>query len=92
MPRIDKVTEARRVLEWSDLAIIQAIGRAGSLSGAARVLGKTHSTVFRNINSIEEKPVSGSLTGSIVATYRPTQAEQRSTTPRGSKVSSMPLG
>ena len=46
---------ARRDLEWSDLAIILAIGRAGSLSGAARALGKTHSTIFRNISAIEEK-------------------------------------
>lgn len=47
--------EARRELDWSDLAIILAIGRAGSLSGAARLLGKTHSTVFRNIKAIEAK-------------------------------------
>ena len=47
--------ETRRHLDWSDLAIILAICRAQSLSGAARLLGKTHSTVFRNINAIEEK-------------------------------------
>mgnify|MGYP000421625597 CR=1 FL=1 len=40
-------------LEWNDLAVILAIGRAGSLSGAARRLGQTHSTVFRRINAIE---------------------------------------
>lgn len=53
MPRTGDMQETRRELEWSDLAIILAIGRAGSLSGAARTLGKTHSTVFRNINAIE---------------------------------------
>lgn len=42
-------------IEWSDLAVILAIGRAESLSGAARTLGQTHSTVFRRINAIEEK-------------------------------------
>jgi DNA-binding transcriptional LysR family regulator len=47
--------QTRRELEWSDLAVILAIGRAGSLSGAARALGKTHSTVFRNIKAIEER-------------------------------------
>lgn len=47
--------ETRRELEWGDLAIILAIGRTGSLSGAARTLGKTHSTVFRNIKAIEHK-------------------------------------
>lgn len=46
---------AERGLEWNDLAIILAIGRAGSLSGAARLMGKTHSTIFRNIKAIEAK-------------------------------------
>lgn len=55
MPRTDNMQETRRNLEWGDLAIILAIGRAGSLSGAARALRKTHSTVYRNITAIEEK-------------------------------------
>jgi len=42
-------------LEWSDLAVILAICRAGSLSGAARTLGNNHSTVFRKLNAIEDK-------------------------------------
>ena len=42
-------------LEWSDLHVILAICRAGSLSGAARVLACNHSTVFRRINAIEQK-------------------------------------
>lgn len=42
-------------LEWNDLALILAIGRAGSLSGAARSLGQTHSTVFRRLNAVEER-------------------------------------
>jgi len=42
-------------LEWSDLMVILAVCRAGSLSGAARVLGHNHSTIFRKINAIEEK-------------------------------------
>ena len=42
-------------LEWNDLNVILAICRAGSLSGAARIVGQTHSTVFRKINAIEEK-------------------------------------
>ena len=40
-------------LEWSDLSVILAICRAGSLSGAARTLGCNHSTVFRKLNAIE---------------------------------------
>jgi DNA-binding transcriptional LysR family regulator len=42
-------------LEWSDLAVILAICRTGSLSGAARTLGQNHSTVFRRINIIEDR-------------------------------------
>lgn len=42
-------------LEWSDLSVILAICRTGTLSGAARMLGQNHSTVFRKINTIEEK-------------------------------------
>jgi DNA-binding transcriptional LysR family regulator len=43
------------VLDWDDLRIVLAIGRAGGLSGAARVLGFNHSTVFRRIGQIEAK-------------------------------------
>ena len=50
-----KMNVQQRDLEWSDLSIILAIGRARSLSGAARALGKTHSTIFRNITAIEDK-------------------------------------
>lgn len=39
---------------WDDLKLILAICRTGSLSGAARMLGVTHSTVFRRINAIEK--------------------------------------
>jgi DNA-binding transcriptional LysR family regulator len=41
-------------LEWSDLSVILAVCRTGSLSGAARNLGYNHSTIFRRINKIEE--------------------------------------
>lgn len=43
------------MLEWNDLAVILAVGRAGTLSGAARHLGLNHSTVFRKVNAIEER-------------------------------------
>jgi len=42
-------------LEWNDLAVILAVGRTGSLSGAARHLAIDHSTVFRKVNAIEER-------------------------------------
>lgn len=41
-------------MQWNDLKIILAIGRAGSLTGAARLLEQNHSTVFRQINAIEK--------------------------------------
>lgn len=42
-------------LEWSDLSVILAVCRAGTLAGAARMLGQNHSTVFRRVNNIEQK-------------------------------------
>ncbi len=42
-------------LEWGDLRYVLAVGRDGTLSGAARVLGVNHSTVFRRIGAIEER-------------------------------------
>lgn len=42
-------------MDWSDLKLILAIGRSGSLSGAARLLDINHSTVFRRINAIEKE-------------------------------------
>jgi DNA-binding transcriptional LysR family regulator len=42
-------------LDWDDLRLVLAVFREGSLSGAARRLGVTHSTVFRRLGAIEEK-------------------------------------
>lgn len=44
-----------RSLAWDDLLYVLSVGRAGSLSGAARELRVNHSTVFRRIGLIEEK-------------------------------------
>jgi DNA-binding transcriptional LysR family regulator len=44
-----------RSLAWDDLHYVLSVGRAGSLSGAARELRVNHSTVFRRIGQIEEK-------------------------------------
>ncbi len=41
-------------LEWDDLRYVLAVGRTGSLSGAARALKVNHSTVFRRIGTIEQ--------------------------------------
>jgi DNA-binding transcriptional LysR family regulator len=50
-PTLQKRTAA---LEWDDLRCVLAIARAGSLSGAARVLAVEHSTAFRRLNAIEK--------------------------------------
>ena len=42
-------------MHWDELRVVLAICREGSLSGAAKVLGCSHSTVFRQINAIENK-------------------------------------
>lgn len=42
-------------LDWNDLRVILAICRAGTLAGAARALGRDHSTLFRKLNSIEDR-------------------------------------
>lgn len=44
-----------RQLAWDDLLFVLAVGRAGSLSGAARLLDVNHSTVFRRIAQAEDK-------------------------------------
>jgi DNA-binding transcriptional LysR family regulator len=41
-------------MAWDDLRTVLAIARAGSLSGAARVLGVNHATVFRRLGAIEQ--------------------------------------
>ncbi len=43
------------VLDWDDLRYVLAVARAGSLSGAARNLSVTHSTMLRRIDAIEAK-------------------------------------
>jgi DNA-binding transcriptional LysR family regulator len=41
--------------DWNDLRLVLAVFREGTLSGAARRLGVTHSTVFRRLGAIEEQ-------------------------------------
>ncbi|WP_448956087.1 LysR family transcriptional regulator [Labrys neptuniae] len=40
-------------LDWDDLRLVLAVVREGTLSGAARRLDVTHSTVFRRLGAIE---------------------------------------
>jgi DNA-binding transcriptional LysR family regulator len=41
-------------MDWDDLRLVLAVTREGTLSGAARRLGVTHSTVFRRLGAIEK--------------------------------------
>ncbi|QDP18539.1 LysR family transcriptional regulator [Sphingomonas xanthus] len=45
----------RKGLAWDDLLTVLAIGRNGSLAGAAREMRVNHSTMFRRISGIEER-------------------------------------
>lgn len=42
-------------IDWSDLHLVLAVCREGTLSGAARLLGVNHSTVFRRVGAIEDR-------------------------------------
>src|SRR5919199_724886 len=42
-------------MEWDDLRTVLALRRAGSLAGAARLLGVSHSTVLRRLQALEAK-------------------------------------
>ena len=42
-------------IDWNDLRLILAVGRTGSLAGAARELKHDHSTIFRKLNAIEKR-------------------------------------
>ena len=43
------------MLDWNDIPYFLAVAESSSLSGAADKLAVNHSTVFRRINSLEEK-------------------------------------
>ncbi|HRO16488.1 MAG TPA: LysR family transcriptional regulator, partial [Paracoccus sp. (in: a-proteobacteria)] len=40
---------------WDDYRLFLAIAQTGTLSGAARLLGVTHSTVFRRLAGFEDR-------------------------------------
>lgn len=42
-------------IRWDDLQIVAAVAEAGTLSGAGKKLGISHATVFRRLNSMEER-------------------------------------
>jgi DNA-binding transcriptional LysR family regulator len=41
-------------IDWDNLKLALAVARGGGLSGAARLLGLNHATVFRRLNALEK--------------------------------------
>jgi DNA-binding transcriptional LysR family regulator len=50
-----EIAKKHRLPDWDDLRVFLAVARTGTLSGAARVLGVNHSTVFRRLGSFEKR-------------------------------------
>ncbi|MEM8648504.1 MAG: LysR family transcriptional regulator [Pseudomonadota bacterium] len=48
-------TRADQKLDWSDIPYILSVCEAGSLAGAARIMGVNHSTVFRRVEGVEAR-------------------------------------
>ena len=48
-------SRADQNLEWADVPYILSVCEAGSLAGAARIMGVNHSTVFRRIEAVEAR-------------------------------------
>lgn len=48
-------SRANQNLEWADMPYLLSVCEAGSLAGAARLLGVNHSTVFRRIEAVEAR-------------------------------------
>lgn len=65
--------KTRSHLAWNDFEVVLAIANAGSLSGASRVLGVSHATVFRRLGDIEQR-LGVSLFERSRTGYRPTLA------------------
>jgi DNA-binding transcriptional LysR family regulator len=53
LPIAHWMCEKHRTMNWDDLRIFLAIARAGTLLGAARVLGVNHTTIARRLSSLE---------------------------------------
>jgi DNA-binding transcriptional LysR family regulator len=60
-------------LAWDDMRLVLAIGRAGTLVGAARALSLNHSTVFRRLGALEGQ-IGVRLFERFRDGYTPTQA------------------
>ena len=73
-------------LDWDDLRFVLAVARDAGLTGAARSLGVNQSTVFRRLNSLEEK-LGVRLFERLPGGYRPTDTGARVVAAAGSRPS-----
>ncbi|WP_424970875.1 LysR family transcriptional regulator [Dinoroseobacter sp. S76] len=48
-------SRADQNLEWADMPYLLSVCEAGSLAGAARIMGVNHSTVFRRVEAVERR-------------------------------------
>ncbi|MFG1495568.1 LysR family transcriptional regulator [Saccharospirillum sp. HFRX-1] len=67
------LAKTNNLLAWDDFRTVQAIAQSGSLAGAARHLTVSHATVFRRLNSIEQR-LGVTLFERAASGYRPTVA------------------
>lgn len=65
-------------MQWDDLRIVLALGRAGTLAGAAQALGLDRSTVFRRIGALEAA-LGVRLFERLGGAWRPTAAGEAAT-------------
>ena len=69
-------------MNWDDLRLFLAVARAGSISGAARLLGVQHSTVSRRLRQLEAS-MGARLVDRQADGYRLTPAGDTRRLPRG---------
>src|ERR1043165_10140820 len=48
------MVQKQTISDWADLPVVLAVARAGTLRGAAKLLGVSHSTVLRRLEGAEE--------------------------------------
>ena len=63
--------------DWNEPRLVLAVTRAGSLTGAAKLLGIDHSTAFRRLNALEARLGVRLFERLPTGTYLPTEAGER---------------
>ncbi|MGD1868706.1 MAG: LysR family transcriptional regulator [Neomegalonema sp.] len=71
-----QISQRLQKLDWSDVPYILSVCEAGSLAGAARMMGVNHSTVFRRVESVEAQ-LGGRLYARLRRGYGKTSGGER---------------